>query len=138
MSDQQQPQPGSIGRFVKWFKGVPWKQTITGLKASLVAAGPTIIQASQMMGYYPTEVEKGIGYALTIVGIVLLIMEKTSAAMVKDAKDIEGVQVHVNTKDPGTPASVVRLAEGPTPDVFPMKGGPRSPSDHEDAPSTKT
>jgi hypothetical protein len=120
-------------KFIAWFKGVPWKQTITGLKVGLAALGPTLISLAPMLGYQPTEVEKIIAGATTILGVVLTLMERTSAAMVKDAKDIQGVQVHVDTQDSNTPASVVKLATGPTPDVFPMIGGPRVPSEHEDA-----
>lgn len=131
-----------LERFVKWIKCVSCiKATITGLKGLLIAAGPSTIAIMQMMGYPTSELEKGIAAATTILGIVLTTMEKTSAAMVKDAKDIEGVQVHVDTSiDPATnkpvaPESVVKLANGPTADVFPMEGGPRQPSDHEDAPA---
>lgn len=63
--------------------------------------------------------------------------DSTPAAVVKDAKDIEGVQVHVDTTTnpetgkPVAPESVVKLAESPMPDIFPMIGGPRVPTEHE-------
>lgn len=66
------------------------------------------------------------------------IADSTPAAVIKDAKEIQGVQVHVDTSiDPDTqkpvaPESVVKLAVGPTPDVFPMVGGPRQPSEHDE------
>lgn len=131
-----------LERFVKWIScAVCIKATVTGLKGLLIAAGPTAIAVAQVIGYPTTELEKGIAVATTILGLVLTVLEKTPAAMVKDAKDIEGVQVHVDTSiDPATnkpvaPESVVKLAEGPMPDVFPMDGGPRLPTEHDDAPT---
>ncbi len=55
----------------------------------------------------------------------------SDAAKVNVAKDVEGVQIHVDTESPNTSKAVVELAKGPTPDVFPMIGGRREPSDHE-------
>lgn len=131
--------------FMDWLKCPSCiKATITGLKGLLIAAGPSIIAAMQMMGYQTSPVEKGIATATTILGLVLTIMEKTPAAMVKDAKDLEGVQVHVDTSinpetgKPVAPQSVVNLANGPMPDVFPMVGGPREPSVHEGAAEAPT
>lgn len=125
--------------FKKWISCASCiKTTVIGLKGLLIAVGPTTIALMQTMGYPTTDVEKGIATATTILGLVLTMLEKTSATMVKDAKDIEGVQVHVDTTlDPATgkpiaPQSVVNLANGPTPDVFPMVGGPRQPTEHEE------
>lgn len=129
-------------KFVEWIScGSCIKATITGLKGLLIASGPTAIAVAQMIGYPTTELEKGIAVATTILGLVLTVMEKTPAAMVRDAKDIQGVQVHVDTSiDPATnkpvaPESVVKLANSPMPDVFPMADGPRLPTQHDDAPA---
>lgn len=128
--------------FMKWIKCASCiKATITGLKGLLIAVGPATIATMQALGYPTTEVEKGIATVTTIIGLILTVMEKTPAAMVKDAKDLQGVQVHVDTSlDPATgkpiaPQSVVNLANGPMPDVFPMIGGPRVPTEHDDAAS---
>lgn len=125
--------------FKKWISCAACiKTTLAGLKGLLIAVGPTVIALGPILGYQTGEVEKIIATVTTIVGLVLTVLDKTSAAMVRDAKDIEGVQVHVDTSiNPDTqksfaPSSVVKLAEGPMPDVFPMVGGPRQPTDHED------
>jgi hypothetical protein len=129
-------------QFIKWIKCPSCiKATIIGLKGLLIAVGPATIAVMQAMGYPTTELEKGIATATTIIGLVLTVMEKTPAAMVKDAKDLQGVQVHVDTSlDPATgkpiaPQSVVNLANSPMPDVFPMVGGPRVPTEHDDKPT---
>lgn len=143
MSDQKQ---NWFVRFTKWITCPSCiRATMTGLKGLLIASGPTFIAVMQALGYPTTDLEKGIATATTVVGLVLTILDQMPASLVKGAKDIEGVQVHVDTtRDPDTgkptsaPASVVKLAESPMPDVFPMVGGPRSPSEHDDAPTKPT
>jgi hypothetical protein len=131
-----------LDRFVKWIKCPSCiRVTLTGLKGLLIAIGPTTLLILQTLGYPTTDVEKGIATATTILGVVLTMLDQLPSALVKSTKDIEGVQVHVDTSlDPKTgkpiaPQAVVNIANSPTPDVFPMIGGPRQPSDHDDAPT---
>ena len=71
------------------------------------------------------NVEKIIALATTIVGAVLLILDKTTTAMAVDAAGVPGVQVHVNKLE--APSGVVEAVKT-TPDLVPMTGGP-VPSD---------
>lgn len=125
-----------MAKFLAWLKSVNWKQLFTGLKVLLATIGPTLLALAPTLGYQTTEVEKALATATTIIGLVLTLMERTQANMVLDAKDIKGVQVHVDTsrdltgKPLAAPASVVAIAESPVPDVFPMEGGPREPTDN--------
>lgn len=139
MSDQKQ---GWFTRFSKWITCPSCvRATMTGLKGLLIASGPTFIAVMQALGYPTTDLEKGIATATTIVGLVLTILDQMPAALVKSTKEIEGVQVHVDTSinpdtnKPVAPQSVVNLANSPMADVFPMIGGPRVPTEHEDAPA---
>lgn len=100
-----------------------WKQLFTALKAALAAGGPSIISLMQLFGYQSSDVEKVVAAVATVVGIVLLIIDKSAANMAKDAASVPGVQVHAQ---PGVaPPSVIEAAKDPkVPDVIVMTGGP--------------
>ncbi len=102
-----------------------WKIVFTALKTALATGGPSFIAVAQMLGYPASNVEKIIALATTVVGAILLIIDKTTTAMAVDAASIPGVQVHANRLQ--APAGVVEAIKT-TPDLVPMTGGP-VPSD---------
>ena len=101
---------------------VNWKQLIIGLKAALAAAGPSIIAVMEIIGYQATQTEKIIALAVSVLGIVLVILEKTDLTMAKDAASVPGLQVHAN---PQTAPKSVLEAVPKTDDLVVMVGGPR-------------
>ncbi len=98
-----------------------WKQIFTALKAALATGGPSIISFMSVFGYSPSDAEKVVAGITTIVGIVLLILDKSDARLAKDAASLTGVQVHV---DPQKAAGAVVEAIHTTTDVVPMTGAP--------------
>jgi hypothetical protein len=101
------------------------KQIMTLLKAVLVGIGPSLLEITALLGYETSTVEKVIAAAVSITGLILLVLERTDRALVVDTKDIKGVQIHV---DPLTaPKPVVAASLDPkVNDVLPMVGGPRT------------
>lgn len=96
-----------------------WKQTLTALKAGLASGGPSIIAVMQMFGYQASDVEKVVALVTTVVGIVLLVIDKSDTALVKDAASVPGTCVHVDTAV--APPAVVKAAlDRDVKDVVPM------------------
>ena len=111
--------------FFEKLKAFNWKLVFTALKTALATGGPSIIAVASLLGYPATDTEKFIALATTAVGAILLIIDKTTAAMAVDAASVPGVQVHVNKAL--APTSVVEAIKT-TPDLVPMTGPP-VPSD---------
>lgn len=111
------------------------QQIIDVLKGLLVAGGPVVAILVNLLGLEQGPAEKivqGLAGLVSIAGIVWLAIGRSDSNMVLDAKEVKGVQVHVNTET--APRAVVKLAEDTkVSDVFPMEGGPRVPPKDEDA-----
>lgn len=115
------------------------KQTVIGLKGLLIAVGPTLIALGPTLGYEPSQIEKWIGTATTVIGLVLVVMEKSSTTIIGDAASLppeKQVQALANISDankitiaeavPGVATVVVKdnapkelkeIARGPNPNI---------------------
>ncbi len=97
------------------------------LKGLLVAGGPLAAILTNQFGMddgtVKTIIESGAAI-VSIVGLLWLGAGGTDKAVVQQAAEVKGVQVHVDTAR--APEAVVEVAQSTNPDVWPMVGGPRS------------
>jgi len=104
------------------------QQIIDVVKGLLVAGGPIVAVLVNLLGIEAGPAEKiaqGLTALVSVAGIVWLAVGRTDRNMVLDAKDIKGVQVHVDTRE--APKTVIETARDPSvSDVVPMIGGPRN------------
>ena len=112
--------------FLEKLKNFNFQMLFTALKAALLAIGPTVIAIMPMLGYAASDGERFVALATSIIGGILLLIEKTKAAMAIAAAGIKGTQVHVDPLE--APASVVAAVKT-TPDLVPMGPGGPVPSD---------
>lgn len=98
---------------------VNWLQLITALKAALTASGPSFITIAQIFGYETSVVEKLIALAVTILGFVLLVLEKTTLNVAKAAASLPGTEVKIDTNNESTPKVLVDAALGDAPGINP-------------------
>lgn len=97
------------------------------LKGLLVAGGPLAAILTNQFGVaegtVKVVIESGAA-VLSIVGLLWLGVGGTDRAVVQQASEVPGVQVHVDMNR--APEPVAEVAAGPNKDVWPMQGGPRT------------
>lgn len=97
------------------------------LKGLLVAGGPLAAILTNQFGMddgtVKTIIESGAA-VLSIVGLLWLGAGGTDKAVVQQAAEVKGVQVHVDMNR--APESVAEVATSSNQDVWPMVGGPRT------------
>lgn len=115
------------------------KQFVTALKGLLVAAGPTVIQLAPTFGYDASAAERYLAAAVSVVGLVLLILDKSSTQIIADAAALPPAKqqqalgnipaeakVAIAEATPGVATVVVKddappplkeLARGPNPNI---------------------
>lgn len=105
------------------------------LQVATAAGGPFAALILTKTGITEGDYTLYVNLALAILpGAIVAVWGWTSNRMVTQVKEVaetQGIQVHVDTQDAGTPKDLVALAKGPAPDIFPMEGGSRQPSEHE-------
>lgn len=103
-------------------------QILDVLKGLTVAGGPIVVLLVQLLGMESGEAEKivqAIGALISVAGLVWLGMSRTDRALVVEAAQVPGTQVHVDTT--AAPKAVVAAARDlKVADVVPMIGGPRA------------
>lgn len=111
------------------------QQVRNWLQVTTAAGGPLAALILSKTGITEGEYTLYVSLALAILpGAIVVVWGWFSNRMVTQVKEVsqtEGVQVHVDTEAASTPKDIVALAQSPAPDVFPMVGGPRQPSDHD-------
>lgn len=110
--------------------GLNKQQWYTVIKLIFAVGGPGSIVLSRVMHLDNDTVSliiDSVGSLLSVVGAVALISGKSDSSIALDAKDLPGVQLHVDTSfSSPAPISVQELAENRhVVDILPMLGGPR-------------
>ncbi|MDP2377801.1 hypothetical protein [Reyranella sp.] len=104
------------------------EQLYVVLKGLMVAGGPVAILLSKVLGLDDATVAgviEAAGALISILGLVWLGTGSSDKNLVLGAKDVRGVQVHVDKET--APAPVVSVAEDDKiADVVTMNGGPRA------------